>query len=66
MVEGGNLLEELVVLRSQIEKEKVGAAKATVTKAVNRQKEMVVERLLDVAVECHCTSGKVGFLVLWY
>ncbi|TVY86021.1 UPF0696 protein-like protein [Lachnellula willkommii] len=62
VVEGGNLLEELLVLKNKIEKEKAGSTKATVTKALNVQRNIIVEKLLDIAVEMHCTSGKVSRL----
>lgn len=62
VVEGGNLLEELLILKNKIEKEKAGSTKATVTKALNVQRNIIVEKLLDTAVEMHCTSGKVSQL----
>ncbi|TVY39237.1 UPF0696 protein-like protein [Lachnellula occidentalis] len=58
VVEGGKLLEQLLVLKNKIEKEKAGATKATVTKALNVQRNIIVEKLLDTAVDMHCTSGK--------
>lgn len=59
VVLGGNLLEELTTIRHTIEKQKSGQAKAAVTKAVNIQKDKIVKKLLETAVELHCTSGKV-------
>jgi len=61
VVLGGNLLEELTTIRHTIEKQKAGKAKAIITRAVNPEKEMIVKKLLDTAVELHCTSGKVSF-----
>jgi hypothetical protein len=61
VVLAGNLLEELTTMRHSIEKQKAGQAKATITKAVNIQKDKIVKKLLDTAVELHCTSGKVSF-----
>jgi Basophilic leukemia-expressed protein Bles03 len=61
VVLGGNLLEELTMIRNSIEKEKVGKAKAAITKAINIEKNKIIKKLLDTAVELHCTSGKVGF-----
>ncbi|TVY83098.1 UPF0696 protein-like protein [Lachnellula suecica] len=55
---GNNLLQELVILRNQIEKEKPNSAKATVTRAVNVQRDVIVKQLLDYAIDLHCTSGK--------
>jgi hypothetical protein len=60
VVLGGNLLEELTTIRHLIEKEKAGKPKATITRAVNPEKDKIVKKLLDTAVELHCTSGKVG------
>jgi hypothetical protein len=57
---GGNLLEELKTIRNSIEKQKAGQAKAVITKAINIQKDKIVKKLLDTAVELHCTSGKVS------
>ena len=59
VVLGGKLLDGLVNIKHDIEKKKVGAAKSVVTKAVNVQRDMIVKKLLDTAVDCHCTSGKV-------
>lgn len=59
VVLGGNMLEELTGIRHDIEKEKPGKAKATITKAYNPHKDLVVQKLLDTAAGLHCTSGKV-------
>ena len=59
VVLGGKLLEELTSLKHEIEKKKAGQAKGTITKAVNVQKEMIVQKILGTAVDLHCTSGKV-------
>jgi hypothetical protein len=59
VVLGGKLLDGLMDIRHDMEKKKVGAAKSAVTKAVNVQRDMIVKKLLDTAVDCHCTSGKV-------
>jgi hypothetical protein len=60
VVLGGNLLEELTTIRHKMEKEKAGRVKATITRAVNPEKDKIVKKLLDTAVELHCTSGKVS------
>jgi Domain of unknown function (DUF1917) len=60
VVLGGNLLEELTAIRHTIEKQKVGKTKAAITRAVNPEKDKIVKKLLDTAVELHCTSGKVS------
>ena len=54
----GNLLEELTGIRHDIEKREVGKAKATITKKVNVEKEKIVRKILDTAIDLHCTSGK--------
>jgi hypothetical protein len=61
VVLGGKILEKLTTIRHMIEKEKVGKAKQTITKAINPEKEKTVKELLDTAAELHCTSGKVCF-----
>ncbi|KAE9369364.1 DUF1917-domain-containing protein [Stipitochalara longipes BDJ] len=58
VVRGGNLLKELTTTRHTIEKEKVGKPKMAITRAVNLEKDKIVKKLLDTAVELHCTSGK--------
>lgn len=59
---GNNLLEELTTIRHNIDKQKPGKAKGTITKAVTTEKDKIVKMLLDTAVQLHCTSGKV---ILW-
>ena len=61
VIRGGNILAELSSIKKEIEKKKAGQAKASITKVVNIQKEATVQNLLDMAVELHCTSGKVGW-----
>jgi hypothetical protein len=58
VIRGGILLKELTSIMHEIERTKSRQAKATITKAINIQKEMVVQKLLDTAVELHCVSGK--------
>lgn len=60
VVLGGSMLEELTAIRLEIEKQKPGKAKSTITKAYNPRKDAIVQRLLDSAAELHCTSGKVS------
>lgn len=59
VVKGGRLLDELRRMRSDIEKENPGKAKATITKRLNPLKEELVQKILSLAVELKCTSGKV-------
>lgn len=59
VVLGGNMLDELTTIRHDIEKQKSGKAKATITKAYNPLKNVIVQKLLDTAADLHCTSGKV-------
>ncbi|KAF4630211.1 hypothetical protein G7Y89_g7931 [Cudoniella acicularis] len=58
VVLGNSFLEELRIVRNDIEKKKVKAAKSTVTKAINKERDAIVEQILDTAVSLHCTSGK--------
>lgn len=58
---GGAILDQLTSIKNEIQKNKTGQAKATITKAINTQKEAMVQKLLDTAVELHCTSGKVNY-----
>ena len=53
-----DLLDQLFDMKSKIEKQKAGKAKSTITKTLNIEKEKVVKKILDVAVDMHCTSGK--------
>lgn len=62
VVLGGNLLEELTGIRHDIEKKKESQANVMITKAVNVQKDSIVQKLLETAVKLHCTSGKVTTL----
>jgi hypothetical protein len=59
VVQGGNLLQELTGIRHEIEKKNPGKAKQTITRTLTPKKDEIVKRLLDTAVELHCTSGKV-------
>lgn len=61
VIQGQKLLEELLVVKNDIEKQKFGQAKSTITKATNVEKNRIVKEILDTAVKLHCTSGKVGF-----
>lgn len=58
---GQKLLDGLRVLRKQLENQRPNAAKATITKAFNPKKEPIVKKIIEAAVECHCTTGKVCF-----
>jgi hypothetical protein len=60
VVRGGAILAELASIKTKIEQERFGQAKGSITKAFNLQKESIVQKLLDCAVELHCTSGKVS------
>jgi hypothetical protein len=62
VVLAGKLLGELTGIRHDIEKNSSGVAQAQVTKAINIQKDKIVQKILDTAVELHCTSGKVRSL----
>jgi len=56
--QGQELLRDLRVIRKQIENQKPNAAKGTIARAVNPQKEIIVKKILEAAVEYNCTSGK--------
>ena len=55
-----NLLDQLSDRKSEIERQKAGKAKSAITKAFNIEKEKIVKKILDTAVDMRCTSGKVG------
>ena len=59
VVLANNLLEELMGIRHDIEKKNAAQTQAQIMRAVNVQKDMIVRKILDTAVELHCTSGKV-------
>ncbi|KAH8661662.1 hypothetical protein BGZ60DRAFT_413637 [Tricladium varicosporioides] len=58
VVLGNQLLEQLRIVKNNIEKQKKGSSQSNITKAINKEKEAIVKRVLDTAVELHCTSGK--------
>lgn len=58
VVLGGNILEELTSMKNHIAKKRADKAVAPITKAVNVQKEMIVQKLLKTATDLHVTSGK--------
>lgn len=60
MTEGNRLLEELMTIGNTIELQNAGKTPATITRLVNKEKEVVVQQILDTAIECRCTSGKVS------
>lgn len=59
VVRGGDILEELTSIKNDIEKKKTGQARAAITRAINIERDVIVQKLLDTAVQLHCTSGKV-------
>ena len=56
---GKKLLGELSSIKHGIEVRTPRAAKASITRAVNVEKEKIVQKILDTATELHVTSGKV-------
>ncbi|CZS98421.1 uncharacterized protein RAG0_07182 [Rhynchosporium agropyri] len=58
VVRGIELLEQLTVVRHDLEKKTVGRTKAAMTKALNKHKEDIVKQLLETAVELRVTTGK--------
>jgi hypothetical protein len=59
VVRGGRLLEEFTRMRFEIEKANPGKARGTITKKLNPFKEEMVQKILALAAELGCTSGKV-------
>ncbi len=57
---GNRLLEQLSGIKETIEMKMKGKTKATITKAVNIEKEKMVQKILSTAIECEVTSGKVS------
>ncbi|TAQ87203.1 hypothetical protein B7494_g4444 [Chlorociboria aeruginascens] len=55
---GRDCLIKLSAMKSEVERSKAGKAKTTITKAFKPKMEMMVQRILDTAVELHCTTGK--------
>jgi hypothetical protein len=55
------LLEKLTDVRQEIQEKMKGDAKVSISKAVNVQKDKIVQKILDTAAKMHCTSGKVNF-----
>ena len=63
VVKGERLLDELTRMRFEIEKANPGKAKGTIARKLNPLKEELVQRLLGLAVDLECTSGKVGAIL---
>jgi hypothetical protein len=63
VVLGGEHLEELVKLRHEEEKKDSGRTKAAITKSLSSQRDGIVTRLLNTAVDLHITSGKVSIFI---
>ncbi|ESZ97889.1 hypothetical protein SBOR_1765 [Sclerotinia borealis F-4128] len=55
---GHRLLEELTTLRNTIEKENAGKDLNIISHLVKKEKDIIVQKILDTAIECRCTSGK--------
>jgi cystathionine beta-lyase/cystathionine gamma-synthase len=53
------LLHGLRTLRHEIEKANEGKAASTIARIFNKEKEIVVQEILDTAKETRCTTGKV-------
>ncbi|KAB8293320.1 hypothetical protein EYC80_007645 [Monilinia laxa] len=58
VTEGNRLLEELITIRNTIEKQNAKKSTIAINRLINKEKEVVVKKILDTAVECRCTSGK--------
>ncbi|KAJ8063961.1 hypothetical protein OCU04_007807 [Sclerotinia nivalis] len=64
--EGNRLLEELTTLRNTIEKENAGEPTIPINLLMNKEKEVTVQKILDTAIDCQCTTGKVCFMSRLY
>ncbi|QSZ31325.1 hypothetical protein DSL72_000888 [Monilinia vaccinii-corymbosi] len=58
VTEGNRLLEELTTARNVIQKQNSGKSTIEINQLINKEKETIVGKILDMAVECRCTSGK--------
>lgn len=56
---GRTLLNELTISKKITEKEMEGRDGQSITRAVNRERDRVLDRIIDYAKMLHCTSGKV-------
>jgi hypothetical protein len=56
----GRLLDELLGVRNIIERKRDGQPKATITRAINIEKDRIVMSILKSAADLQCTSGKAG------
>ncbi|KAG9233070.1 hypothetical protein BJ875DRAFT_379371 [Amylocarpus encephaloides] len=55
---GNSLLEQLTVVKNDIEKKNAKKPKAIVARAIDVEKEKIVKQILDTAVELRRTTGK--------
>jgi hypothetical protein len=53
------LLNDLRSIRHEIEKANEGRPASTITHIFNKEKENIVQEILDTAIETRCTTGKV-------
>ncbi|KAF7943129.1 hypothetical protein EAE96_011071 [Botrytis aclada] len=58
VIEGNRLLDELITIRNTIEKENSKKSTVAIDRMVNKEKEIIVQKILDTAIDCGCTSGK--------
>ncbi|APA14044.1 hypothetical protein sscle_12g088140 [Sclerotinia sclerotiorum 1980 UF-70] len=56
--EGNRLLQELRTLRNTIEKENSGKSTIAINRLIDKEKEAIVQKILDTAIDCQCTTGK--------
>lgn len=61
---GRGLLKELGGLRKSLEEKNPGKAKIVISRMFNVQKDRIVKNILDTAVRCKLTSGKVSLHIL--
>ncbi|KAF5876384.1 putative dna polymerase ii large subunit-like protein [Botrytis fragariae] len=58
VTEGNRLLDELITIRNTIERENSKKSTVAIDRMINKEKEIIVQKILDTAIDCGCTSGK--------
>ncbi|KAF7918731.1 uncharacterized protein EAE97_011826 [Botrytis byssoidea] len=58
VTEGNRLLDELITIRNTIEKENPKKSTVAIDRMINKEKEILVQKILDTAIDSGCTSGK--------
>lgn len=58
VTEGNRLLDELITIRNTIEKNNPKKSTVAIDRMINKEKDIIVQKILDTAIDCGCTSGK--------